>query len=106
MKLRTVRFSGLPVSKANLEAYDAEFKAAYDQISAEHGQDMLKMHEEILKVESALQAKYTQIEKFQMPTSAKQWKAIIDACEAPIMIARSLDNPNEIVLVIMDRPLA
>jgi hypothetical protein len=105
MRLRTIRFTGLPVAPENLKAYDEEFKTAYDAIVEKHGNDMLTVHQELLKLDEELAKKWASIESSDMPKSAKAWKKMIEKFGAPIMIANSSDNPDELVLVIVDRQL-
>lgn len=106
MKLRTVRFSGLPVSQDNLEAYNAEFQQRYDKIMETCGNDMLKVHEELQKLDAELQQKFQQIESFELPKSAKGWQKLLESFDAPIMLAKSSEGKNELVFVIMDQPLS
>ena len=106
MKLRLARMSGKPVSVKNLEAYTTEFKTRYDEILEKHGKDMLTVHQEILKLDEELTGKWKQIEVETLPKSAKAWRDLIDKFQAPIMLARSSENVDELVLVIMDEPIA
>lgn len=105
MKLRTIRFSGLPVDPKNLEAYNSEWKTSYDEIVAKYSPDMLTIHQELEKLEQALQQKYVQIESNRLPTSRKAWLELMSTFDAPIMIARSSEDPKELVFVVMDQPL-
>lgn len=105
MKLRTIRYSGLPVAPENLAAYDAEFKAEYDKIHAEHAPDMLKVHEKLKELDAALTAKWNSIELRELPKSRKGWLEFLGQFDCPIMLARSSENLEELVLVIMDQPL-
>jgi 16S rRNA C967 or C1407 C5-methylase (RsmB/RsmF family) len=106
MKLRTIRFSGLPVKPENLKAYNEEWQTRYDETLAKYSPDMLTIHKELEKLEAELQAKFVQIEANKLPTSRKGWMELINNFEAPIMLARSSEDTNELVLVVMDRPLA
>lgn len=106
MKLRLARMSGKPVSAENLAQYESEFKQQYDKILEQHGQDMLTVHQELLKLDNELQGKWQRIEMESLPKSAKGWRELIAKFEAPIMLAQSLDKPDELVLVIMDEPIA
>lgn len=106
MKLKLVRMSGLPVSEENLAAYNEEFKAAYDIILAENGNDMLVVHQKLQELDANLQQKFQRIETSEVPKSAKGWHKLLEAYETPIMLAKSSENPKELVLVIMDEPLA
>lgn len=105
MKLRTIRFSGLPVSPENLKQYNEEWKSAYDAILEQHGQDMLTVHQKVEQLEKDLQAKYVQIESNKLPASKKAWVKLLESFDAPIMLARSSEDPNELLLVVMDQPL-
>jgi hypothetical protein len=100
--------SGLPVSEENLTKYNDEFKASYDTIMAEHGPDMLVVHQKLLELDKELQQKWQRIESFSLPKSAKGWRELIEAYKAPIMVAVSAEEGSEgtLVLVIMDQPLA
>lgn len=104
-KPKIVRMSGLPVSKANLEAYHADFKAGYDKLEAEAGLDMLKLHEGLKALDVDLTTKYERTDEQELPKSAKAWHKLINDYDCPIMIAKSQDNPKELVVVIMDEPL-
>lgn len=105
MKLRLVRMSGRPVSMDNLEAYTLEWKSRYDEILEKHGKDMLTVHQEVLKLENELQTKWNLIEREELPKSAKGWRKLIDKYECPLMLAVSMDDTKETVLVIMDQPI-
>lgn len=105
MKLRLARMSGKPVSAANLEAYTLEFKSRYDAILETHGKDMLTVHQEVLKLDEELTGKWRQIEVESLPKSAKAWRELITKFESPLMLALSSENPDELVLVIMDEPI-
>jgi hypothetical protein len=104
MKLRTIRYSGLPVDPTMLEKYDKAWKEAYDAIMAEHGQDMLTVHGELEKLEAKLQSEYGNIELRELPKSTKAWMQFIDSLDCPIMLAKSSENPKELVIVVVDRP--
>lgn len=104
MKLRIQRFSGLPVSTSNLDAYNTEFKLKYDEILAAHSPDMLVVHEKLKELDAELTKKYAQIELQELPKSAKGWQKLIDSLEAPVMLAKSSEK-NELLLVVMDQPL-
>lgn len=106
MKLRLARMSGKPVSQENLEAYTMEFKEKYDKILEIHGKDMLSVHQEVLKLDQELHSKWQNIEVEQLPKSARAWRDLITKFGSPLMLALSSENPDELVLVIMDEPLA
>lgn len=106
MKLRLARMSGRPVSVENLAQYESEFKIRYDEILAQHGQDMLTVHQELRKLDEELQGKWQRIEVEALPKSGKAWLELLKKFEAPVMLAKSSENVDELVLVIMDEPLA
>lgn len=106
MKLRLARMSGRPVSAENLAQYETEFKARYDQILEQHGQDMLTVHQELLKLDEELQGKWQRIEVEALPKSAKAWHELLEKFDAPVMLAKSSENVKELILVIMDEPIA
>jgi hypothetical protein len=106
MKLRLARMSGRPVSAENLAAYEAEFKERYDKILEAHGNDMLTVHQELLKLDQELQGKWQRIEVEALPKSGKGWHELLEKFDAPVMLAKSSENVGELVLVIMDEPLA
>ena len=106
MKLRLVRMSGKPVSMENLAAYTAEFKEKYDLILEKHGKDMLSVHQEVLKLDEELSNKWRKIEVESLPKSGKGWHELLEKVGAPIMLAKSSENVEELVLVIMDEPIA
>jgi len=106
MKLRIQRFSGMPVAMENLAAYDTEFKARYDDIMAKYSPDMLEVHKHLQELDAELQAKWNQIESEPVPKSAKGWQRLIAKYQAPVMLAQSAENSKELLLIIMDQPLA
>lgn len=105
MKLRITRFSGLPVDPETLKAYEAEFATNYDAIVAEHAQDMLTVHEKLKELDGVLQQKYGNILDEELPKSKRAWLNLLAKFDAPIMLARSSENPNELLFVVMDQPL-
>jgi len=106
MKLRIQRFSGMPVSMENLAAYDTEFKARYDDILAQYSPDMLEVHKRLQELDNELQAKWNQIESEPLPKSTRAWQKLVQKYEAPVMLAQNAENAKELLLIIMDRPLA
>jgi hypothetical protein len=106
MKLRLARMSGRPVSAENLASYESEFKERYDTILAQHGQDMMTVHQELLKLDEELQGKWQRIEMEDLPKSRKGWHELLEKFDAPVMLAKSSENVEELVLVIMDEPIA
>lgn len=102
MKIKLQRFSGRPVLLENLDKYEAEFKQEFDKIAAEAGTDMLKMHEELAKLDERLKPKYNVVEAIELPTSRKAWKKLMETYECPLMIAKSSEPPFELVVVLVD----
>jgi hypothetical protein len=102
--MRIVRLSGKPVSTEQLKAYEDEFRETYDKLLETHGTDMQKMHEELIGLDTELASKYANIGVEELPKSQKKWMGLIDSFDAPIMLAKSMDNPKELVLVIVDVP--
>jgi len=100
--VKVMRMSGRPVLLDKLAAYDAEFKAEFDVIEAECKQDMLEFHRRLLELDKKLEPKYTVVEEWPLPRSMSQMKKIIDQYQCPIMFAQSKDNPEELMLVLMD----
>lgn len=107
MKLQIMRMSGQPVSPEHVEQYKAEFQTGYDAIVAEHGQDMLTVHQKLKELDEELMKKWDRILLEKLPTSAKKWAALIKQFDAPIMLALSLEPGSEgkLVLVVMDEQL-
>lgn len=67
---------------------------------------MLTVHQEVMKLDNELTSKWSQIEMQELPKSAKGWRELITQLEAPLMLALSSENVDELVLVIMDEPIA
>lgn len=99
------RFSGSPVSAADIEAHAAEFKARYLEIEKRLHPDMLSIQKEVQAMENELATKYDLTIKVPFPKSQKAWRELSKKYEAPLLVARSADNPKELVLVIMDNPI-
>lgn len=106
MKLKTQRMSGRPVSQENLQQYVQEWQSAYDAIIAEHGSDMLTVHQKVLQLEQDLNSKWQAVESTEVPKSAKAWKKLIEHYGAPVLLAMSAETEGELLLVIMDQPFA
>lgn len=104
-KLNIVRFSGAPVEPEAFKLFDAEYKAEFDKLQELHAQDMLKFHEELKKLDEQLAAKYANIFTEELPTSQKSWRELTEKYDAPIMLARSSEDPKKLILVVMDMPL-
>lgn len=100
--MKLIRYSGRPVSLENLKAHEEEFKKRYDEISEMHGPDMLKIHESLIELDKELAQKWEVILEIDVPKSVKAWKKLIDLYEVPVLVAKSKDNPNELLLVLMD----
>jgi hypothetical protein len=105
MKLRIMRMSGLPVQLQDLENYKAEFGAGYDAAQLECGKDMLALQTKLQELENSLLAKYSNTGVQELPKSAKGWKQLLLAYQAPVLLAQSADNPNEMVLMVVDTPI-
>lgn len=126
MKIRTCRYSGLPVDVSSMKAFDEEFKAGYDAAEAkntldtrtpeqlaEGGETALKfkplnmeaMQKDLAALDETLRLKYKVEGEDTLPKTLKAWNDLIKKYEAPIMIANSASNPEELVLVIVDVPL-
>ncbi len=103
--MKVQRMSGLPVKLDQLKAYDTEFKERFDIIQAEVGTDMLAFHAKLLELDAELKPKYSLVEDWPLPRSASQIRAIIAEYETPIMFATSQENPNEVLLILMDEKL-
>jgi hypothetical protein len=119
MKIRTQRMSGLPVDPASAKLFEDEFKVGYDDALSRHAKsrnedgtvnfksiDMLSVQEDIAKLEAALKLKYKVEGEVQMPKNAKQWNALIQVYQAPLLVANSSERPEELVIVIFDTPLS
>lgn len=104
--IKIFRYSGKPLTVEDLQAHKADFQAGYDKILQEHGPDMLKVHEELQKLDTELAQKWKLVDSVPLPKSAKAWKAMANTYQAPVLVAQSSENPAEIVLVVMDEPLA
>ena len=100
--MKVMRMSGRPVLIDKLQQYDAEFKESFDVIEAECKQDMLEFHKRLLALDEQLKPKYSVMEDWPLPRSLSQMKAIIDKYQCPIMFAQSKDNPDELMLILMD----
>lgn len=103
--MKIFRYSGLPLTLSDIAAHKSAFQAAYDKAVEECGPDMLKMHERLKEIDDELATNWPTIVDTVIPKSKKAWTMLIDTYEAPIIIAKSKDNPKEIVMVIMDQPL-
>lgn len=103
--MKLIRHSGLPVKLENLEAYKKEWTEEFDKAKEKHGNDMLSLQKDLADLENKLLDKYNVIENIDFVKSIKATKQLIDLYQCPIMIARGLDNPNELIYVLMDRDL-
>lgn len=103
-KIKVARYSGLPVSVADLTAYKQEFETEYDKAAAKHGPDMLSLQQELAQLDKTLSAKYNLVETVEPPKSKKAWKQLIDKYECPIMVARGMEDPEQLIFVLMDQP--
>lgn len=103
--MKVMRMSGRPVSLEDFWAYDAEFKTRFDIIAAEVGQDMLAFQARLLALDEELKPKYKLVEDWPMPTTIEEVNAIITAYETPLMFAKSAEEGNEIMLLLMDEAI-
>ena len=106
MKLKIFRTSNLPLDVYDLQAQKAEWTAGYDKLAEECGSDMHTLQQKCEELANELQKKYNLVGEQEVPKTRKQWAALIEKYQAPILIANSADNPKELVLAIMDQPLA
>lgn len=104
MKLQVFRSSGLPVAVADLQAQKQEWTTAYDKLEAECAGNMERLQKETQELADALQKKYSILSTMEIPKNRKQWANLIDSFQAPVMISRSAENPDELVMVIVDQP--
>jgi hypothetical protein len=105
MTIQLFRFSGAPVSAQDIEAHAIEFKAKYLEIEKRLHPDMLAIQGEVQAMENELAAKYDLTIEVPFPKSQKQWRELSEKYEAPLLVARSSENPKQLVLVIMDNPI-
>lgn len=118
MKIRTQRMSGLPVDPDCAKLFQEEFQVGYDDALSRHAKsrnedgtinfkaiDMLAVQEDVGKLEAALKVKYKVEGEVEFPKNAKQWNALIQQYQSPILIANSSERPEELVLVIFDTPI-
>lgn len=107
LKPMLVRQSGLPIVVEHMHEYSEAFRAEYDHLLGKYNStsfdDMNKFRDELDIVEKKLLEKYPLQERVEMPKNQKQWQSLIERVQAPILVARSLDNSDQIVLVIMDQ---
>lgn len=98
-----MRYSGTPVSLANLELWKAEWTLGFDIAKAKHGNEMLGLQKDLAELEEQLKLKYPVVEQWPILSNKKVLLAKIDEVGAPIMAARSSDGKNELVYIIMDQ---
>lgn len=103
--MRIVRRTGAPVHPEAVKAYEADFQAAFDKAQNEARGDMDKMQKLLEEIDKELATKYGTEEQLPLPTTQKGWRQLIDTYGAPVLVARSADNPKELILVLMDVPL-
>lgn len=97
--------SGRPVEPDIYAQYMQEFQAEFDKIQAEAGPDMLLFHSKLQELDKQLNIKYSNFFNETVPQSNKAWRTLIKKYDAPLMLALSAENPNELILVVMDQPL-
>lgn len=105
-KVRVVRYSGRPVDELSFKAFENEYVQEYDKIAEACGQDMLEFHKQLQTLDAKLEQKYANIMTEELPKTAKAWRELTLKYDAPIMLARSSDNPKELIMVVMDQALA
>ncbi len=103
--MKVMRMSGRPVSLEQFAAYDAEFKERFDAIQAEVGPDMLTFQARLVALDEELKPKYNLVEDWPIPSTVEEINAIVTAYEVPLMYAKSAEEGNEIMLVLMDQQL-
>lgn len=105
--MKVMRMSGRPVSLEQFTAYDNEFKARFDLIQAEVGQDMLAFQAKLIELDDELKPKYNLVEDWALPTTVEDLNAIITAYETPVMFAKSAEDGsnNEVVMILMDQQI-
>jgi hypothetical protein len=102
MKLKMFKGSGELVDDSVRPKYDAEFKEFYDKAEKRANGDMIKLQRYLSFGERQLYKKYAEDIREELPTSAKQWKKLMEKyADTPIMVARRSDT-NEVILIIMD----
>lgn len=118
MRLRIQRMSGLPVDPDCVKLFQEEFQVGYDAALSKNANglnedgtinfkavDMLGVQEDVAKLDAALRLKYKVEGEVEFPKNAKQWNALIEQYQSPLLIANSSENPNELVMVIFDQPI-
>ena len=103
--MKAIRYSGLPVNLENLKAWQSEWTLAFDELKLKHGSNMLDLQTDLAVVEKELAKKYPTSEDWSFVKTQKAMKLKIEEVQAPILIAKSSDNSNEILYVIMDQGL-
>lgn len=100
--MKIIRQSGLPVVVDQFKSYQNEFMEEYDKIVAESGTDMPTVQQRCQELEQRLNDKYPKDLRASMPRGIKSWEQLVDKYGAPILVARSQEPGNPLVLVIMD----
>lgn len=100
--MKAFRMSGLPISLADIEACKKEFTEAYDVLAAKHGPDMLALQTDVAEVEKQIQSKYSYVQDWKF-LNKKQILAKIEELGCPVLVAKSAQNPKELVYVIWDQ---
>jgi len=111
-KVKIQRASETPVKPEEAQQFTDEFRAAYDRAEAKAKkkaenpqQEMLMMQRFLRYVEHSLRKKYKLTEEIEMPKTAKAWAALIKQYGSAIIVATTMRNEKEVVLVIMDAQL-
>ena len=100
MKVKIIRESGRPVKLEQLEKFDEDFKAAYDAIAEECGQDMEAMHNKLDGLDAKLAEKYDTIVEIEYPKSALQFRKLLKQYGLITMGLHA--STDELVMIIKD----
>lgn len=104
MKLKVYSQTGKPTDPESAKAYEAEFKAKYDELwearqSGKIGLDQMKV--ELDKVDRGLRSRFPMFMVEDMPRSGKQWKDLIIKYGCPVTLAIT-EEDHKLALFLMD----
>lgn len=110
--IKIARMSGMAVDPANLEAFKADYRALYDKVCArfEIDQDKPKALDEktakriewiLDRCKARLEKKYPRIETVAFAASKEEALLLVKKY-GPLLLARSMENPEELVYVVAD----
>jgi hypothetical protein len=102
-KVKVMRYSGLPVDLQNMKAYQEEWEREFDRLKDLHTPDMLSLQSALATLENELKVKWKLIEEWPYLNNIAAIKKKIEEYQCPIMVAKSADNPEEIVYVLVDQ---